>query len=433
MMNCTMNLQRRSPRFTRAVSQWFLRVSSRVGLAGLPFQIQALFGLGFVFSLGRNIAFPYLAMFLTGNRVEGGLQFDPSLIGFMIMIGALAYTFALLVTGNLCDRFGRRRMLTFSMIIQAVLTVCFAFVTGYAEFLFLYAATGVVGAFFDPAQGAMIADLVAPERREEVYGLSYMIGNMGTMAGPLIGGFIASVNGYPVLFVYAAVFAMVAAAGFALVIRESYTVGEAGKVSVSQFAEIFRDRVFVFFCLIGALTNLVYSQFYGMLSVYTQYIGFEPYVFGVLFSINGAMVVALQIPIRKGAVKIGAVRAFIVAQLLYAVGFTYFMFAVGFVGFLIGVIVLTLGEITFVPASSGFVANLAPADKRGRYMAILGLFFGIGGAAGSQIAFSLFGTLTDKRFTWGVLGLIGFVTLIGYIFLSRMTSNSEASTLPADK
>jgi MFS family permease len=425
-MNCTMNSQYRSSRFTRAISQWFLRASSRVGLAGLPFQIRALLGLGFVFSLGRNIAFPYLAMFLTGSRVNGGLQFDPSLIGFMIMIGSLANTFALLVTGNLCDRFGRKRMLTFSMIIQAVLTACFAFVTSYVEFLLLYAATGVIGAFFDPAQSAMVADLVNPERREEVYGLGYMIGNIGTMVGPPIGGFIASTNGYAVLFVYAAVFAAVAAGGLVLSIKESYTPGETSRVSVAQFAGIFRDRVFVLFCLMGALTNLVYSQLYGLLSVYTQYVGFEPYVFGLFFSVNGAMVVALQIPIRKGAVKIGAARAFIVAQFLYALGFTYFMFAVGFTQFLIGVIVLTLGEITFVPASSGFVANLAPADMRGRYMAILGLFFGIGGAEGSQIAFSLFASLTDKKYVWGVLGLIGFATLVGYVSLAKMTSRRKA-------
>jgi MFS family permease len=351
----------------------------------------------------------------------------------MMMIGSLANTFALLVTGNLCDRFGRKRMLTFSMIILTVLTAGFAFVGSYVEFLLLYAATGVIGAFFDPAQMAMIADLVSAERREEVYGLSYMIGNVGTMVGPPIGGFIASTSGYPVLFVYAAIFAAVAAAGLVLSIRESYTPCEVSRVSVAQFAGIFRDKVFVFFCLMGALTNLVYSQLYGLLSVYTQYVGFEPYVFGVFFSVNGAMVVALQIPIRKGAVKMGATRAFILAQLLYAVGFTYFMFAGSFTQFLIGVIVLTLGEVTFVPASSGFVANLAPADMRGRYMAILGLFFGIGGAAGSQIAFSLFASLTDKNLTWGILGLIGFATLIGYAFLSKMASKRKALTLPIGK
>lgn len=428
-----MDSQHKGSRFTRAINHWLLRVSSRVGLAGLPFQVRALLGYGFVFSFGRNIAFPYLAMFLTGSRVDGGLQFDPALIGFMIMIGSLANTFALLVTGNLCDRFGRRRMLIFSIIIQAILTACFAFVASYVEFLALYAATGVIGAFFDPAQSAMVADLISPERREEVYGLSYMIANIGTVVGPPIGGLIATTNGYPVLFVYAAVFAAVAAAGLVFSIKESYVPRPTTTVSVAQFAGIFRDRVFVFFCMMGALTNFVYSQLYGLLSVYTQYIGFEPYIFGVFFSVNGAMVVALQIPIRKGAMRIGAVRAFIVAQFLYALGFTYFMFAVSFTQFLIGVIALTLGEITFFPASSGFVANLAPLEMRGRYIAILGLFFGIGSAAGSQIAFSLYATLTDKKLVWGVLGLVGFAALVGYVFLAKMASKRKTLTLSVNK
>ncbi len=420
-----MNSRHGNLRFTRAIGQRILRASSRVGLTDLPFQIRILLALGFVFSLGRNIAFPYLAMFLTGSRLSGGLQFDPSLIGFMIMVGSLANTFALLITGSLCDRLGRRRMLIFSMIAQAILTVFFAFVATYTEFLLLYAATGVIGAFFDPAQSAMFADLVTPQRREEVYGLSYMIGNIGTMIGPLIGGFIASTNGYPVLFVLAAVFAAVAAGGLVLSIKESYSPGEAGSWSVAQFARIFGDRIFIFFCLVGALTNLVYSQLYGLLSVYTQFIGFEPYVFGLFFSVNGAMVVVLQIPIRKGAAKIGATRAFIVAQFLYALGFTYFMFAEGFTQFLIGVMVLTLGEITFVPASSAFVANLAPIDMRGRYMGFAGLFFGIGAAAGSQIGFFLFASLTDKRLVWGFLGLIGFVTLAGYVFLAKKVADRK--------
>ena len=116
-----MDKQRRVARFFTAVSQRFPRVFSEMGLSGLPFQIRIILVFGFIFSLGRNIAFPYLAMFMTGKNLQGGLQFDPSLVGLMIMIGGLAYTFALLVTGNLCDRFGRKRMMVGSMILQALL------------------------------------------------------------------------------------------------------------------------------------------------------------------------------------------------------------------------------------------------------------------------------------------------------------------------
>jgi len=427
-MNCLMNVQKESSRFTKAVTQLFLRASTKIGLTSLPSQIRILLGLGFIFSFGRTIAFPYLAMFLTGTKAAGGLQFDPSLIGLMIMIGTLTNTFAFLITGNLCDRFGRRRMLIFSLAAQSILTIGFAFVNTFTEFLTLYAVLGVIMAFYDPAQSAMVADLVSPEKCEEVYGLSYMIGNVGTMIGPLIGGFLASLNGYPLLFTVASIFTLLTACGFALFVQESYTPENIENFSLSQFAGIFRDKIFILFCLTGAFTSVLYSQLYGLLSVYTQYSGFEPYIFGILFAVNGTMVVFLQIPIRKAAVKIGPTRAFIVAQLLYAVGFTGFMFASSFVQFLIGVIILTLGEITFVPASSGFVANLAPSDMRGRYMAMMGLFFGIGAAVGSQLAFTLFASLNDKRLTWGILGIIGFATLIGYAVLHQRVERRQHDT-----
>jgi MFS family permease len=419
-----MVMRERNSGFKMSVSQWFLHASSKVGLSGLPFQIHVMLILGFFLSLGRNIAFPYLAMFLTGSSQNGGLQFDSSLVGFMIMIGGLTYTFALLVTGNLCDRFGRKRMMMVSMIPQAILTAAYAYAHTYIEFLLLYAASGIIGAFYDPAFGAMVADLVKPSKREEVYGLSYMISNIGTIAGPPIGGIIASINGYPILFVYAALFMAASAVAFAFLIKESRPE-EVTNVSLSQFAGIFKDRIFILFCFMGAMTNLVYTQLYGLLSVYTQYVGFEPYVFGIFFSINGAMVVTLQIPIRKGTMKLGATKAFILAQFLYAAGFTYFMLAADFLQFLAGVIVLTLGEIIFVPASSGFVANLAPADMRGRYMAMLGLFFGIGGSAGSQLGFSVFGILSDKRLIWAILGSIGFATLLGYGLLLKITGRDK--------
>jgi MFS family permease len=419
-----MKVQTRKSDFGTAMSQRFLRVSSKLGLSGHPAQIYIMLAASFLFSLGRNIAFPYLAMFLNGKIQDGGLGFDSSLVGFMIMIGGLSSTFALLVTGSLCDKFGRRRMMMLSIIPQTILTAGFAYAHAYSEFLLLYAASGVIGAFFDPAYSAMVADLVQPESREQVYGMSYMIGNVGTVIGPPVGGIIASLSGYSVLFLYAAFLAAGAAVAITLLVKETQPASSS-YASFSQFAGIFRHRIFIVFCLLGALTSFVYSQLYGLLSVYTQYVGFEPYVFGIFFSVNGLMVVLLQIPLRLGTMRIGAAKSFIIAQTLYALGFTSFMFATSFLQFLTGVIVLTLGEIIFVPASSAFVANIAPADMRGRYMAMAGLFFGIGSSAGSQIAFSIYGALSTKQLTWGILGIIGFATSIGYVLMWKMAGTKK--------
>lgn len=378
-----------------------------------------------VFSIGRNIAFPYLAMYLTGAKVRGGLEVDPTLVGFMMMVGGLASIFVLPATGSLCDRFGRRKMMISFMIPQIVLTLGYAYAKTFSDFLLLYVATGIIGSCFDPAYSAMVADLTQPSRREEVYGLSYMIANIGTIIGPLIGGILATMTGYAILFIYAAVFTAVCAVIVLLLIKESYPKGESSRVTMNQLVEIFKDRIFIIFCFTGALTSIVYSQLYGLLSIYIQYVGLQPYVFGTLFSVNGAMVVALQIPIRKAAMRIGSTKSFLIAQLLYAVGFTYFMISRDYAQFLIGVIVLTLGEITFVPASSGFIAALSPADMRGRYMALSGLFFGIGGSVGSLVGFRLYATLPEKELTWGILGTVGFATLVGYFYLLKATKRED--------
>jgi MFS family permease len=172
------------------------------------------------------------------------------------------------------------------------------------------------------------------------------------------------------------------------------------------------------------MTNLVYSQLYGLLSVYTSYVGLPPYAFGILFSVNGAMVVALQIPIRKGAVRIGSAKTFIIAQLLFAAGFMYFTFSREFYQFLTGAIILTLGEITFMPASSGFTANQSPVDMRGRYQAMSGLFLGVGGSVGTLIGFRLYDVLVSKELIWAVLGTIGFATLPGYAYLLKIQNKT---------
>lgn len=421
----------------RRVHTCIYNVIFKLGLTNLSFQIYVMLIISLLFSIGRNMAFPYLAMYLTGEKAHKGLEIDPTLVGFMLMVGGLAYVLALPATGSLCDRFGRRKMMLSSAIPQIVLTAGYAYANTFIDFLLLYVTMGIIGALYEPAYSSMIADLVQPSRREEVYGLSYMITNIGTIIGPLMGGFIASTDGYAILFMYAAIFTAICAAIVLLLIKESYPKGESNKITMTQLAGIFKDRIFILFCFTGALTNIVYSQLYGLLSVYTEYVGLQPYVFGTLFSVNGAMVVALQIPIRKVAMKIGSTKSFIVAQLLYAAGFTYFMLSRDFLQFLIGVIVLTLGEITFFPASSGFIANLSPADMRGRYMALSGLFFGIGGSVGSLIGFRLYATLLKKELTWGILGAIGFATMPGYLYLlkadKRKREPSEKdrnSTLP---
>lgn len=62
---------------------------------------------------------------------------------------------------------------------------------------------------------------------------------------------------------------------------------------------------------------------------------------------------------------------------------------------------------------------------RGRYMALSGLFFGIGGSVGTMIGFRLYGVLPNKEFIWAVLGAVGFATLPGYLYLLKAQKDTR--------
>lgn len=406
--------------------------SFNLGIRGFPRQIYVMVALGFILAIGRNLAFPYLTKYLDSGPAGGALKFDDPLIGFLGMIGGFSYILALPLTGSLCDKLGRRKMMAVYLIPQVILIPAYAYARTYIEFLLLQASANALGAFYDPSFGAMVADLVKPVRREEVYGLTYMINNIATVVGPPIGGVIADKSGYPILFIYATFFIAIGAAIFSLFIKESRPIEarnqcqpkEAEKEGMPKFSDVFRDRVFILFCFLAALTMIVYSRMTDLLPVYTgdpnAHIGLTELEWGLILALNGAMVVALQIPIRKGTMRLGPTRAFILAQFLIATGFLYLMFALDFSQILISDVVFTLGEITFFPASSGFVANKAPPEMRGRYMSVSGLFFAIGSAVSGFVIFTIYGLLANPRLIWGILGLIGFATLPGYMILSRI-------------
>lgn len=87
-------------------------------------------------------------------------------------------------------------------------------------------------------------------------------------------------------------------------------------------------------------------------------------------------------------------------------------------------VVLTLGELIVVPRTSAYAANLAPVDKRGRYMSLYGLTWNV--AAG--IAPVVGGFLSDQvspRAPWIGGVAIGFLTVLAFRALKQRHSGEE--------
>ena len=100
-----------------------------------------------------------------------------------------------------------------------------------------------------------------------------------------------------------------------------------------------------------------------------------------------------------------------------------------FTMFMIAAIVVCIGEMLFFPTSQALVANFAPEDMRGRYMAIAGLTWSIPATIGPGAA----GYILDHynpSFLWYIGGCICIISAFGYYSL-HLRLRSQPQFAPA--
>jgi len=112
-------------------------------------------------------------------------------------------------SGWLAGRFGRRRVLVASLLVQAALSLVYLPIADPGLFVALRVVEGLAAAAVLPAARALVADAVPNERRGEAYGLFSAFFNAGFLLGPALGGLLAA-TGYASAFIGAVVCRLVA-------------------------------------------------------------------------------------------------------------------------------------------------------------------------------------------------------------------------------
>lgn len=140
------------------------------------------------------------------------------------------------------------------------------------------------------------------------------------------------------------------------------------------YDRIFRDWPFVTTTINITFGLITASLIWVLLPVYvTKVIGIPKQLYGFILTTNALMVVFLQVLVTQWTKKHPPFRMIALGMSFYAIGVGSVILGTGFWGFWISMVIISVGELIIVPTASAFVANLAPADMRGRYMSIYGL------------------------------------------------------------
>jgi MFS family permease len=277
--------------------------------------------------------------------------------------------------GALSDRIGRRPTLVVSLIAGGASMLVLGLLTPTATMTLAAAATGLLYEMYRPVVAATVADVVLPVDRARAYGLIYWAVNLGAAVAPLLGSVIAA-SSYRALFATDA--ATTALYGLILWVALPETrpahVPQADRVR-APVRTMLRDHVFVALCLLTFMFSVVFFQSFVGLPIDVRRHGISAAGYASLISLNGVMIVLLQ-PFAGELIRDHPrERALAAASVLLAVGFGMNAWIGSLPAYAVSVAIWTLGEILFSPASMALVADLAPADLRGRYQGAFAMAF----------------------------------------------------------
>jgi len=378
----------------------------------------------FIDRIGGALMFPFFTLYVTRKFNVGMTE-----VGVLFGVFSIASVAGSMFGGALTDRLGRKGMLIFGLIASALTSLLMGLV-GSIELFFGSAL--IVGLFANaggPAQQAMVADLLPEEKRAQGFGILRVVANLAVTIGPALGGLLAA-RSYLLLFICDAVASSITAAIVALAIRETKPApgeGEPEQTMAQTFGgyrDVLRDATFVLFMGACVLMVLVYMQMNTTLSVYLRDTHSIPEQgFGYIMSLNAAMVVLFQFTITRWIARHRPLIIMAVGTLLYAIGFGMYGFVSTYIFFLVAMVIITIGEMMSAPTSQALVAQLAPEDMRGRYMAVFGFTWVIPMAVGPLLA-GLIMDNTDPRWVWYVAGLVGLVAAGAFALLQRRVERS---------
>ena len=386
--------------------------------AEFPRQFWIIFGGTLINSTGSGMVFPFITLYLRQR-----LNVSMTYVGVILMFWSVSALVGQIVGGSLTDRFGRKRLMVVSLASNAIMLALFGFADSFVVAAIVVSITGFVNALYQPARDAMIADLVASDKRPQAYGLIRVVANLGIAIGPAIGGFLAAQS-------YLITFLSSASATFTYFLITTFLMREtkpntpahhATDAAPGNLMTVLRDTRFVVFCIGGICCTILAGQMMAVLPVYMKdQFGLGETYFGWVMTTNAAMVVFLQLPITRVTRKIPRLFLTATGALLYALGVGSVALGSAFPHFIAAMVVYTFGEMILVPTSTAITADLAPADLRGRYMGMLGLTWSVGFGIGPVVG----GLISDHLAPialWPLTALSGVFAAIIFLAITRFT------------
>lgn len=363
-----------------------------------------------------NRAGSFAVVFLT-IYVSEALGYEKTFAANCFGVFGVGSFLAALIGGYLADRIGRKPIMLLGLFGGSAALVSLSFVQDRYLFLLNIFAFALLLDMYRPAANAMMSDVISHEQRPLAFGLLYIAFNLGFGVAAPIGGFLSEIS-MQLLFWGDAITTSLYGVMVLVLLPETISLahkaeddklqtetaleqskegsGPAKKESVvgwkATWKQITSDLDFLLLITAALLTSFIFFQGFSTLPLTLSGVGFTKSEIGALLSINGFLIVALQLPITAYLSRFERLAVILVGEILIGIGFGATAFGTSAVWIGLTIAVWTLGEVLQAAFKQTLVVGFAPKEFRARYLGV----FAMTHAVGLMIGAPLGGQILEK-------------------------------------
>lgn len=370
-----------------------------------------------------TMVIPFLSLYLTKSR-----GFSLEEVGWILSFFGLGSVAGSWLGGKLTDTIGHYRTMAGSLILSSFLFVLLQYpesfwgICGWIFLVMLVADT------FRPAVFVAISAYSKPENRTRSVTLIRLAINLGFSAGPAIGGLIIATAGYSGLFWVDGITCFIAGVLLLKLLHPKKAKQNPPIVNLKPQA-LAKDRIYLLFIASMILFGFVFVQYFSTMPLfYAEVFKLNEFEIGVLLGMNGLLIFLFEMPIIKFLENAGRSSIFYVIAGAGLCGLSFIIVNLsGWAGVLVmGMILLTLGEMVAFPFSNSFALSRADKGRQGAYMALYSISFSISHIFGHNTGMQLINRL-DYAPTWIIMAaLAGICCLL--LVRTRVLVQKEEST-----
>jgi len=355
-----------------------------------------------------TMVIPFLSLYLIKSK---GFSLDE--VAWILTFFGLGSVTGSWLGGKLTDKIGHYRTMALSLIGSSILFVLLQFPSSFWSICIGIYLVMCVADIFRPAVFVAINAYSKPENRTRSVTLIRLAINLGFSAGPAVGGFIIATAGYNGLF-WVDGLTCLAAGILLLKLLHPKKAKEEPEDIIVKAKSAMQDKLYLIFILAMIIFGFIFIQYFSTMPLfYADHHQLDEFEIGLLLGLNGLTIFLFEMPLIKYMEnrKFSVITYIVLGTILTGLSFLVINLTNWLGAVIIGMLLVTIGEMIAFPFSNSFALKRSDGKKRGSYMALYSVAFSVSHIFGHNSGMQLIDNFGFK-FTWYTMLFLAIIACI---------------------